>query len=105
VRGRGCGSMAAFVFACQPLTAGHEVVFPSRRPANLNQNINAHDFMQPESFTAPTLGTRPSQHPASPIIPLSTPEAAEGVVEIAPQMFTVRLLSSKAGAGSNQWSR
>src|ERR1035441_5016558 len=33
------------------------------------------------------------------------PGAAGGAVEIAPQMFTVRLLSSKAGAGSNQWSR
>ena len=36
--------MAAFVFAGQPLTAGHQVVFPSRRLANLDQDVDAHEF-------------------------------------------------------------
>src|ERR1035441_2393261 len=39
--GRGGGLMAAFVFACQPLTRSHEIVFPSRRPANFNQDVRS----------------------------------------------------------------
>jgi hypothetical protein len=33
------GSMVAFVSAVQFLTAGQEIIFPSRRPANFNQDI------------------------------------------------------------------
>ncbi len=35
--------MAAVVFACQPLTTGDEIVLPSRRPANLNQDVETHE--------------------------------------------------------------
>ncbi len=41
--GEGCGLMTAVVFAGQLRTAGHEVVFPSRRLANLDQDVEAHE--------------------------------------------------------------
>ena len=35
--------MAAFVLAVQPLAASDEIVFPPRRPVNLNQDVEAHE--------------------------------------------------------------